>query len=52
MTFPDRTDTILLQQQAGEVDLGGLQVQGTAVLVTEQGGQHVVTDLAQSRGMN
>ena len=47
VTFPDRTDTILLQKQAGEVDLGGQRVKGTAVLVTEQGGQRAVTDLAQ-----
>ena len=45
--FPDRTDTILLRKEAGEVDIGGQQVRGTAVLVSEQAGKRTVTDLAR-----
>jgi hypothetical protein len=47
LTFPDRTDTIVLQQEPGEVDLGAQKVKGTAVLVTEQGGKRTVTDLGK-----
>jgi hypothetical protein len=47
VTFPDRTDTIVLQQEVGEVDLGGQKVTSKAVLVTEQGSQRTMTDLAQ-----
>jgi hypothetical protein len=44
--FPDRTDTILLQKDAAEVDLGGQKLKGTAVLVTDQAGKATVTDLS------
>ena len=45
VTFSDRTDTIVLQKEAGEVDLGGQKVKSTAVLITERGGKRTVTDL-------
>ncbi len=43
--FPDRTDTVLLQKETSDLQLGGQAVQGTAVLMIEQGGKATVTDL-------
>jgi hypothetical protein len=45
--FADRTDTIMLQKEAGEVELDGQKEKGTAVLVTQQGGKRTVTDLSR-----
>ena len=44
--FPDRTDTIVMRKQPDDLDIDGLRVRGTAVLVTQQGGKRVVTDLS------
>jgi hypothetical protein len=45
--FPDRTDTILLNKDASEVELDGKKVKGTAVLITEQGEKRTITSLGQ-----
>lgn len=42
-----RTDTIVFQKAASEVEINGQKVNGTALLVTEQGGKRTVTDLAK-----
>lgn len=43
--FPDRTDTIVLQEGPGEVEVEGKKLKGAALLVTNTGGKVTVTAL-------
>ena len=45
--FADRTDTIMLQNADVAMEISGQKVQGTAVLVTEQGGKRSVFHLVR-----
>jgi hypothetical protein len=45
VTFPDRTDTIVLQPAAGEVELDGKKIAATSALVIQREGKQEVIDL-------
>jgi hypothetical protein len=45
VTFPDRTDTIVLQREPGAVEVEGRKLNGQSFLVSNAGGKVTVTDL-------
>ena len=45
VTFPDRTDTIVLQPAAGEVELDGRKITSASAVVIRRGEKQETTDL-------